>query len=89
MLVCVNCGSKEVDIKCMQCGDFYCSETWMGHPGCFVLLHSKGNRARHKRIDGIKGKLNELKLKREDIERQKAAVRLERRKETIIKLDKM
>jgi len=88
MFVCVNCG-KEADSKCKQCGDFYCSETWMGNPGCFVVLHSKGNRVRHTKIDGIKERLRELKLRREGIERQKESIRIEKRKENILKLDKM
>jgi hypothetical protein len=43
---CVVCG-EEADQKCTQCGDCYCSRTWMGNPGCFAQHHSKGNRAAH------------------------------------------
>lgn len=43
---CVVCG-EEADQRCVQCGDCYCSRTWMGNPGCFVQHHSKGNRASH------------------------------------------
>lgn len=43
---CVVCG-EEADQKCMQCGDCYCSRTWMGNPGCFAQHHSRGNRASH------------------------------------------
>lgn len=44
--VCVVCG-EDADKKCVQCGDYYCSRVWMGHAGCFVQYHSKGNRASH------------------------------------------
>lgn len=44
---CVAC-EEPADQKCLQCGDFYCSKTWMGNPGCFVKYHSKGKRAEHK-----------------------------------------
>ena len=44
--VCVVCG-EGAEIKCVQCGDLYCSRTWMGNPGCFASHHSKGNRASH------------------------------------------
>lgn len=43
---CVVCG-EEADQKCVQCGDCYCSRTWMGNPGCFAQHHSKGNRTAH------------------------------------------
>jgi hypothetical protein len=43
---CVVCG-EEADQRCVQCGDCYCSRTWMGNPGCFAQHHSKGNRAAH------------------------------------------
>lgn len=46
MKVCVSCG-EEADQKCEQCGDLYCSRTWMGNPGCFLTYHSKGNRVAH------------------------------------------
>ncbi len=43
---CVVCGDP-ADKLCTQCGDAYCSKTWMGNPGCFVSFHNKGNRATH------------------------------------------
>lgn len=43
---CVVCG-EEADQKCLQCGDCYCSRTWMGNAGCFAQHHSRGNRASH------------------------------------------
>ncbi len=43
---CIVCADP-ADKVCAQCGDFYCSKTWMGNPGCFVSYHSKGNRAAH------------------------------------------
>lgn len=46
MPVCVSCGEK-ADQRCAQCGDDYCSNTWMGNPGCFAKLHHKGNRLNH------------------------------------------
>jgi hypothetical protein len=36
-----------IDQMCSQCGDLYCSRTWMGNPGCFIRFHSKGNRVSH------------------------------------------
>ena len=47
--LCVVCG-EEADQKCEQCGDMYCSRTWMGNPGCFLTYHSKGNRAAHNTV---------------------------------------
>jgi hypothetical protein len=46
MAICVECG-KPADKICEQCGDVYCSITWMGNPGCFPKYHSKGNRIKH------------------------------------------
>jgi hypothetical protein len=46
---CVVC-NEAADKKCLQCGDYYCSRTWMGNPGCFIQFHSKGNRATHQTI---------------------------------------
>lgn len=43
---CVVCG-KPPDTLCADCGDVYCSNKWMGNPGCFVKMHRKGNRKRH------------------------------------------
>lgn len=44
--VCVECG-KPADRECEQCGDLYCSVTWMGNAGCFAKYHGKGNRRHH------------------------------------------
>ncbi|CAM9422726.1 unnamed protein product, partial [Choristocarpus tenellus] len=33
--------------QCEQCGTVYCSNKWVGNPGCFVRDHKKGNRQRH------------------------------------------
>ena len=44
--VCAVCNDT-ADQKCVQCGDYYCSKTWMGNPGCFIQYHSKGNRSTH------------------------------------------
>jgi hypothetical protein len=46
MAVCVEC-DKPADKICEQCGDVYCSITWMGNTGCFPKYHSKGNRTKH------------------------------------------
>ena len=43
---CVSC-QEEADQICLQCGDLYCSRTWMGNPGCFLNYHSRGNRVNH------------------------------------------
>jgi hypothetical protein len=43
---CVVCG-QPADLKCVQCGDCYCSNKWMGNPGCFAQHHARGNRAAH------------------------------------------
>jgi hypothetical protein len=45
-IMCCVC-SEAADSYCQQCGDYYCSVTWMGNPGCFVRYHSKGNRRNH------------------------------------------
>eukprot|EP01041_Mallomonas_annulata_P003129 gene3129-6155_t len=44
--LCVLC-NEPADQKCVQCGDLYCSRTWMGNPGCFAKFHHKGNRLNH------------------------------------------
>lgn len=44
--LCTVC-SELADQRCFQCGDYYCSKSWMGNPGCFATLHQKGNRANH------------------------------------------
>lgn len=46
---CVAC-EEPADQKCLQCGDFYCSKTWMGNPGCFVKYHARGRRAEHQSV---------------------------------------
>jgi hypothetical protein len=53
--ICCVCG-EDADTQCHECGDMYCSRTWMGNPGCWATHHSKGNRASHTtvRIDDIK-----------------------------------
>jgi hypothetical protein len=43
---CVSC-QEEADQICVECGDLYCSRTWMGNPGCFISYHSRGNRVHH------------------------------------------
>jgi hypothetical protein len=43
---CVSC-QEEADQICLECGDLYCSRTWMGNPGCFISYHSRGNRINH------------------------------------------
>ena len=48
-VVCCLCG-EEADQKCVQCGDLYCSRTWMGNPGCFTTCHMKGEKVKHKTI---------------------------------------
>ena len=48
-LLCVACG-EPADQKCVQCGDAYCSKTWMGNEGCFLQYHRKGKRAEHKTV---------------------------------------
>ena len=45
---CVVCG-RPPDVRCVECGDVYCSVKWMGNPGCFVKVHRKGNRRQHTR----------------------------------------
>ena len=48
-LLCVACG-EPADQKCLQCGDAYCSKTWMGNEGCFFAYHQKGMRKEHKTV---------------------------------------
>ena len=45
---CVVCG-RPPDVRCVECGDVYCSVKWMGNPGCFVKVHRHGNRREHTR----------------------------------------
>eukprot|EP00605_Chrysophyceae_sp_TOSAG23-4_P001261 GSChrysophyteH1.ASY1.ANO1.1372.1 assembled CDS len=47
--VCCVCG-EEADQKCVDCGDLYCSRTWMGNPGCWATTHAKGNKQAHKTV---------------------------------------
>lgn len=43
---CVSC-QEMADQICVECGDLYCSRTWMGNPGCFLNYHNRGNRVHH------------------------------------------
>jgi len=43
---CAACG-KPADSICTTCGDYFCTLSWMGNPGCFAQTHSKGKRAAH------------------------------------------
>jgi hypothetical protein len=45
--VCAMCGDA-ADTKCVECGDLYCSNKWMGNIGCFAKNHSKGYRMGHR-----------------------------------------
>ena len=47
--VLAHCG-EEADAKCVECGDLYCSRTWMGNPGCWATTHAKGNKTSHKTV---------------------------------------
>lgn len=53
--ICCVCG-EEADQQCVECGDLYCSNSWMGNPGCWQTHHAKGNRTKHSvvRLDDIK-----------------------------------
>jgi hypothetical protein len=46
IVLCVSCG-EPADKRCVECGDYYCSNTWMGNAGCFADFHAKGNRSYH------------------------------------------
>lgn len=48
-VVCCLCGEM-ADQKCVECGDLYCSRTWMGNPGCWATTHAKGAKQKHKTI---------------------------------------
>jgi len=58
------------DSRCKQCGDLYCSSTWAGHPGCFALMHKKGNRVHHTKESyrEIIDYFNEIESKNEAME---------------------
>jgi hypothetical protein len=43
---CILC-QEPADQRCKQCGDLYCSNTWMGNPGCWAKFHDKGFRLKH------------------------------------------
>eukprot|EP00903_Cladosiphon_okamuranus_P016531 g15251.t1 len=45
-LACDLCG-KMPDVECEQCGTVYCSNVWVGNPGCFIRDHERGNRRTH------------------------------------------
>jgi hypothetical protein len=45
-ILCVSCG-EVADRRCVECGDYYCSNTWMGNIGCFAEFHARGNRMTH------------------------------------------
>eukprot|EP00752_Nemacystus_decipiens_P001572 g1533.t1 len=45
-LSCDVCG-KTPDVECEQCGTVYCSNIWVGNPGCFIKDHERGNRRNH------------------------------------------
>ena len=36
-------GTKNSFTRCIQCGDVYCTNKWMGNPGCFAKHHAKGH----------------------------------------------
>jgi hypothetical protein len=45
--LCTIC-EEVADKICADCGDFYCSRSWMGHVDCFAQVHARGNRVNHK-----------------------------------------
>ena len=49
-LACSVCG-KVPDTLCEDCGDVYCSNKWMGNPGCFAKMHRRGNRKQHTKAE--------------------------------------
>jgi hypothetical protein len=49
-VMCAVCGEEPADSECQECGDKYCSSTWMGNDGCFASMHNKGARKRHKLV---------------------------------------
>ena len=76
--------SERADQQCIQCGDYYCSTTWMGNPGCFAKMHKKGSRANHNTQDidpaleaakalEVRRKEKEMQAKRKEIEDAKKA----------------
>ena len=92
---CVVC-SERADQQCVQCGDYYCSTTWMGNPGCFAKMHKKGGRANHSTQDidpaleaaravEVKRREKEMQAKRQEIQDAKKA----REKEAKAKRKKM
>ena len=75
--ICAVCQKHEPVQMCVECGDVYCNEKWMGNPGCFVKSHLKGNRRNHTRVEythmAEKRRKEELEKKRAKIEERKAA----------------
>lgn len=43
-------GGGEADALCGHCGGWYCRTVYMGHPGCFAVVHAKGKRAQHRLV---------------------------------------
>jgi hypothetical protein len=68
---CTICG-EDADKICVECGDYYCSRTWMGNPGCFVQVHSRGNRASHATEPLSKAKLVLFQRQMQRQQQQKA-----------------
>jgi len=80
---CVVCNER-ADQQCVQCGDYYCSTTWMGNPGCFAKMHKKGSRSNHTTQDidpaleaakavEVRRKEKEMQERRKEIEAAKKA----------------
>ena len=68
--ICAICG-EPADQRCVQCGDLYCSRTWMGNAGCFLQVHDRGNRMKH---------VTEKLINPEEIEAGEKALRLRQAK---------
>lgn len=74
---CVVCG-KPPDVRCVQCGDVYCSVRWMGNPGCFAKMHRKGKRRDHKKVPYMFAVEKEARDERKRVEEERKQAEVER-----------
>ncbi|CAM9303132.1 unnamed protein product, partial [Laminaria digitata] len=64
---------------CEQCHTVYCSNTWVGNPGCFNRDHERGNRRTHTKRGYAHAKEMALKAKQLEKERQEQKERDKRK----------
>jgi hypothetical protein len=63
-------GTKNSFTRCIQCGDVYCTNKWMGNPGCFAKHHAKGHLREH--VQEPYTYMDELEAHEAELERLRA-----------------